>query len=104
MMAVTPPELMRRVYRQMEIGKGIRLSAEEVDLLAEMGALKAMSAYTAGYVERQAGERQAALKVAREEALDATVARHPRHVASKQEVENAMRRARARLSPKGERP
>lgn len=61
-MAVTPPELMRRVYRQMEIGKGIRLSAEEVDLMAEMGALKAMSAYTAEYVVRQAEERLVAAR------------------------------------------
>lgn len=103
-MAVTPPELMRRIYRKIEQGKGMTLTPEDLDLLAEMGALETMSTYTADYVKRQAEERQAALKTDRQAAMDAEWQRiHPRPH-SDTEVERAARRAWEMCQPKSRRP
>ena len=91
---------MRRIYRAMERGKGMMFSAEDLDMVAEMGGLEAMSNFTADIVKRQAEERQAKAKAERQAAMDADWQRlHPRPHPDP-EVEHAARRAWEMCQPK----
>lgn len=103
-MSGTPTDLMRRIYRKMEQGKGMMFSAEDLDMLAETGALETMSAFTANYVKRQAEERQATAKADRQAAMDADWLKlHPRPHPDP-EAEQAARRAWELCRPKSKRP
>jgi hypothetical protein len=87
-MPVTPAEFVRRLYTQLEKGKGMRFSAEEMDMLAEMGAIDAVSNFAADWVRRQSEGRLAA-------------SRAEQAVRSSESVDDAMRRARSRTSRGG---
>ena len=96
-MAITPPEFMRRLYSQIEKRKGMRLSAEELDLLVEMGAVDTMSSFTADWVKRQVEERR---KASSDEAVFDPTVRAGRGGLSNETGAEALRRARSRSSPR----
>lgn len=125
---MTPAQFVRRLYKQLEAGKGMRLSPEEMDMLAEMGAIDAVSNYAADWVRQQSEERLSAAR--RDQAsVPAEEHRSPRsgrnHVLTAEEagqramelcrpkkrpeqsylssagVEDSMRRARNRTKPRG---
>lgn len=103
-MSVTPTELLRRLYRSIERGKGMMLSAEDLDVLAQTGALAALSASAADYVKKQADARQSALKDQRQASLDDEWRQlHPRP-SPNPEAEQAARRAWEMCQPKSKRP
>lgn len=60
-MSITPPQLMRRLLNQIQKGKGIRFSAQEVDLLVTMGLVEIVSTSANRYTCNLAAERHAAL-------------------------------------------
>lgn len=62
-MSITPAQFVRSLYRQLESGKGMRFSAEEMDMLVEMGGIDAVSAFAADWVKRQSVERLTATRV-----------------------------------------
>lgn len=95
---------MRRIYRAMERGKGMMFSAEDLDMLAETGALQAMSAYTAEYVKREAEERQATAKAERQAIMDEDWNKLNRRPSGDAEAERALKRAWEMTRPKSRRP
>jgi len=103
-MSGTPTELMRRIYRAMEQRKGMMFSAQDLDMVAEMGGLEAMSNFTADVVRREAEERQSTAKAERQATMDADWKKlHPRPF-SDTEAERALRRAWELCRPKSKRP
>ena len=87
----------------MEQRKGMMFSADDLDMVAEMGGLETMSAFTADFVKQQAEERQSSAKAERQAALDADWKKlHPRPHPDP-EVERAARRAWEMCRPKGKR-
>lgn len=58
-MPITPAEFVRRLYKQLETGKGMRFSPEEMDMLAAMGAIDVVSKFAADWVRQQSEERLA---------------------------------------------
>jgi hypothetical protein len=99
-MPISPPQFVRRLYTQLEKGKGMRFSAEEVDMLAEMGAIDAVSKFAADWVRQQSEGRLAA---GRAEQLRLSAATRPALGTQNDDapsVEESMRRARARSKPK----
>ena len=105
-MSITPAQFVRRLYKQLEAGKGMRFSPEEMDLLAEMGAIDAVSNYAADWVRRQSEERLTAARA--DQAINtAEVYRAPRSRRPERSylpgeaVEGSMRRARNRTKPRG---
>lgn len=104
MMSVTPPDLLRRLYRAIERGKAMRLSAEDLDVLAETGALEALSAFAADYVKQQAGERQSALRGERQAAFDEEWRQRNHRSSAELEADQAARRALELCLPKSKRP
>ena len=127
-MSITPAQFVRSLYRQLESGKGMRFSAEEMDMLVEMGGIDAVSAFAADWVKRQSVERLAVTR-ADEASVTAETCRQPRsgrhHELTVEEagqralelcrpkkrpersylssdaVEESMRRARNRTKPRG---
>lgn len=125
-MPITPAEFVRRLYTQLEKGKGMRFSPEEMDMLAEMGAIDAVSKFAADWVRQQSEERLALSRgkagageerygrprperhhelTADEAALRALEMCLPKGgrkgVITPQDVEDARRRARSRTKPSG---
>lgn len=95
---------MRRLYRAIEQGKGMMFSAEDLDMIAEMGGLEKISAFTADFVKQQAEERQSTAKAERQAAMDADWKKlHPRPHPDP-EVERATRREWEMCRPKSMRP
>lgn len=127
-MTITPADFVRRLYTQLEKGKGMRLSAEEMDLLAEMGAIDAVSKFAADWVRQQSEARLAARRaehagatasthrgprpgqhdeLTAEEAANRVMEmcrpkkRPERSYLTAEGVEASMRRARIRAKPRG---
>jgi len=93
-MPITPAEFVRRLYTQLEKGKGMRLSPEEMDLLAEMGAIDAVSKFASDWVRQQSEERLAAIRA--EQAAKSGEARRVLPRRGSETPEEAMSRARSR--------
>jgi len=53
------PALVRRIARQIQLGRGMRFSQAELDLLVLTGAYEVVSLKAAEYQRRQAQERLA---------------------------------------------
>lgn len=129
-MSITPAEFVRRLYKQLQTGKGMRFSPEEMDLLAEMGAIDAVSKFAADWVKRQSEERLATTRaehagasaetykatrsgqhheLTAEEAGDRALElsrpkkRPERSYLSGEAVKESMRRARSRTKPPSKR-
>lgn len=105
-MSTTPAQFVRRLYKQLEAGKGMRFTPEEMDMLVEMGAVDAVSNYAADWLRRQSEERLTAVRV--DQAINtAEVYRAPRSsrpersYLSGEAVEGSRRRARNRTKPRG---
>jgi len=90
---ITPPELLRRLYAQIENGKGMRLSADELDLLVEMGAVERVSEYVAEWTKEWVSLRRTA---AAEERQAEIASRAHRRLPSRETAEEVMERARSR--------
>ncbi len=98
-MPITPAEFVRRLYAQIDKGKGMRFSAEEMDMLAEMGAIDTVSKFAADWVRQQSQTR---LDASRAKELDATeeARRSARQRRNDVNVEESARRARATCGSK----
>lgn len=102
-MSITPAQFVRRLYRQLEAGKGMRFSAEEMDMLVETGAIDAVSNYAADWVRRQSEER---LSAARRDQASAPAEEHRSPRSGRHHVltaEEARLRALELCQPKGRR-
>ncbi len=102
-MPITPAVFVRRLYAQLEKGKGMRFSAEEMDMLAEMGAIDAVSKFAADWVRQQSEGRLTAVRTevagANEQPSRAPRSRYKLDLSA----EESMRRARNKTRSSGKR-
>jgi hypothetical protein len=56
-MPTTPPQLLRRLSRRIDQGKGIMLSPEELDILVISGAYEVLAAFATEHLKELARQR-----------------------------------------------